>query len=78
MARNTTCVAVPFCVPCLRRYLPFVCLALFVCRAQVGGRLTEMKTTLEIGDLQRTRLLQKVAAGERQSRLVSLFWGARA
>ncbi|KAG2422402.1 hypothetical protein HXX76_016047 [Chlamydomonas incerta] len=30
--------------------------------AEVGGRLTEMKTTLEVGDLQRTRLLQKVAA----------------
>jgi hypothetical protein len=31
---------------------------------QVGGRLTEMKTTLEVGDLQRTRVLKRVADGE--------------
>ncbi|KAG2488106.1 hypothetical protein HYH03_013255 [Edaphochlamys debaryana] len=30
--------------------------------AEVGGRLTEMRTTLEVGDLQRMRLLQRVAA----------------
>ncbi|GLC52630.1 hypothetical protein PLESTB_000651000 [Pleodorina starrii] len=30
--------------------------------AEVGGRLTEMRTTLEVGDLQRTRVMQRVAA----------------
>ncbi|EFJ47655.1 hypothetical protein VOLCADRAFT_74893 [Volvox carteri f. nagariensis] len=30
--------------------------------AEVGGRLTEMKTTLDVGDLQRTRLIQRVAS----------------
>ncbi|GIL60309.1 hypothetical protein Vafri_14937 [Volvox africanus] len=30
--------------------------------AEVGGRLTEMRTTLEVGDLQRGRLLNRVAA----------------
>ncbi len=31
--------------------------------AEVGGRLSEMRTTLEVGDLQRMRVLQRVAAG---------------
>ena len=35
--------------------------------AEVGGRLIEMRTTLEHGDLQRTAVLQRVAASESHS-----------
>lgn len=32
--------------------------------AEVRGRLAEMRTTLEVGDVQRNRLIHRVAAGE--------------